>query len=438
MHDVESALQELSDRDELTGRHVHVAWQTLSAGRDDYRPCQQDVQLYLWVVLPRQVWESTGMPPLPNWRPVADALADFFDLIGHPRYAAICRSDETELVLSAVDDPQRCAEFAELAMVESGIVPPQDLELRWLAEPGPVENQVKDTISRVLELAITDGLLARDADDFDTQQLGIASQVLNSTAPEESATMLQQLLAERLQRRSKRVRSQTLRELIVRTAVDVAKAPEEHRIVGQKGLRPLETLLKACAEDGAKLTGSGYLPTDLVGRLAALLPTAEGGGSRKSESTCPPVQTLRELAKTCGYLRKYKGRLRLTAAGGAVHDEDGTLFASVSTALLTAVEPLVAQVSEVVFTTFLLQDDIQFDALDNRIAQVLHETGWRMADHMLDTDVVMEDIVGLRLAILGDLEVLGGIEDSRRVTEFGRTIMRAALRAQSMNAQEAW
>jgi len=72
------------------------------------------------------------MTDLEGRRHLAMALGRVLDLVGLPRYAAICRSPETDAVLAAYerDDREGFAAFRR-AEERSGVHPPDLPELTW-------------------------------------------------------------------------------------------------------------------------------------------------------------------------------------------------------------------------------------------------------------------------------------------------------------------
>ena len=82
-------------------------------------------------------------------------------------------------------------------------------------------------------------------------------------------------------------------------------------------LRPFLWFLDCVADDGLPLTSAGYLKPDDVTALAAVIPAmADWIGTANRESHTYPVLSFRESVQKLGLLRKYRGRLRLTKAGG--------------------------------------------------------------------------------------------------------------------------
>lgn len=94
------------------------------------------LQRFLWYELPRK-W----MTDLEGKRHLAMALGRVLDLVGLPRYAAICRSPETDTVLTAYERHDREG-FAAFRRAEerAGLHPPDLPELTG----GPVMGMQED------------------------------------------------------------------------------------------------------------------------------------------------------------------------------------------------------------------------------------------------------------------------------------------------------
>jgi hypothetical protein len=427
VHDVDSALDLLCDRDLASGRQVSEAWRGLSGGDARYRASQFDVQRYLWLVLPRLV--RAGDPV--DWRPVVEAFAAFFELTGEPRYAAICRGGWTERVLSAAEDQDRCAELAIAAMDDSGVLPPEELDIAWLSEPGPYEAAAFDAIARALEAAIEDGQIPLATTATDTMRLVLAVDLLNSRlADEGSRTVAQAMLSERIRYWSRQTPGFALRELLVRTEPDIA-APPRDDLQPATPLAPLRLLLEACADRGAKLTRAGYLPTELVARLVEAMPQGRTWPGRgRSETSWPAVTRLRELAQRCELVDVDAGRLRLTYFGEDAIEDDVTLFGAVGERLIGSADPVSHQRAlETVLTMMLLEDRIDHAALDRRVALVLTEHSGE--------DAPVDEVMTPRVEAERDLRVLGALapDDTERpvgLTGFGRELALVAMRARVM------
>ena len=104
-----------------------------------------------------------------------------------------------------------------------------------------------------------------------------------------------------------------------------------HELTGPEidaAVRPLAILLDVVGEDGAELTGAGYLKPDVVVRLGAETGIGEWWiGKVNREDHTPPIRQLRSAAQGLGLVRKHKGRLVLTPAGRRVRGNPASLWA---------------------------------------------------------------------------------------------------------------
>lgn len=118
---------------------------------------------------------------------------------------------------------------------------------------------------------------------------------------------------------------QRLRRLIGDAALDqpVQVATE----TATQMVHPYTWLLDRVGTDGITLTGAGYLPPVHVEAAVTELRLATeciGKGNRESQTL--PVLDLRESAQKAGLLRKYRGKLLLTAQGRAVRCDPVALW----------------------------------------------------------------------------------------------------------------
>jgi hypothetical protein len=117
---VAGALARLRTEDEHLGGDAEAALNSLTWDEGLETITQYGLQTFLWYELPRK-W----MTDLDGKRHLATALGRLLDLVGLPRYAAICRSPETDAVLAAYerDDREGFAAFRR-AEERSGAHPP--------------------------------------------------------------------------------------------------------------------------------------------------------------------------------------------------------------------------------------------------------------------------------------------------------------------------
>ena len=122
---IAGALARLRAEDERLGGDAEAALNSLTWDEGLQTITQYGLQRFLWYELPRK-W----MTDLKGMRHLAMALGRLLDLLGLPRYAAICRSPETDAVLEAHERGGREG-FAAFRRAEerSGVHPPELPEL---------------------------------------------------------------------------------------------------------------------------------------------------------------------------------------------------------------------------------------------------------------------------------------------------------------------
>jgi len=92
-------------------------------------------------------------------------------------------------------------------------------------------------------------------------------------------------------------------------------------------VRPYAWLLGRIGNDGIRLTGAGHLPPAVVTEAMAVLGDRVNWiGKANREEHTPPVFELRESARRCRLVRKYKGALVLTPAGRTLRSDPVALW----------------------------------------------------------------------------------------------------------------
>src|SRR4051794_34096873 len=95
---IADAIAKLEIEDREAARDAEAALDWLTAGEGLEVLTQERLQHFLWYGLPMKWLTDTG-----HHRRVVDALAQAADLLGLPRYAALCRSETTADVLDAYE-----------------------------------------------------------------------------------------------------------------------------------------------------------------------------------------------------------------------------------------------------------------------------------------------------------------------------------------------
>lgn len=384
MQDVEAVVEELAERADA-GLVVAACWYDVSNDRPHYLMSQFDVQNFLWLTLPQLLREPPAdLNPMPDWHAVVDEAAWFFERLDQPRYAAICRSEQTTAILDAALDAMHSFELYVQATHASGIMPPPGLRITWLDDPGPRELALYDAITRALERAIAAGEL--DPVD-DAKRLATAVAVLEQPPDGHTETMQELMLAERMTRLRRWSGSQTIRELLVRVEPDVARPLDLTPEILLAGTRPLGQVVH-------ERDGSG---------------------------------PLRAVAQQFGLLDKDLNR---TDDGDRALAHPVLLFDAVVSGFANPDDPLKNQAALPLLAMLLMSDTIDVDMLMDRIGIVFHETGWHETPTPIDT--VQTAVTEL----LMDMRTTGLItSDNEHLTDFGRRVALTAIRTRAMQGE---
>ena len=145
-------------------------------------------------------------------------------------------------------------------------------------------------------------------------------------------------------------------------------------------LRPFLWLLDYVGGDGLPLTSAGYLKPDDVTALASVIPAmADWIGAANRESHTYPVMSFRESVQKLGLLRKYRGRLLLTKAGGAARGNPEALWRYIASRLPLGKAGSIDLLAGLLALPFAASNPTDNPPL-GYIAEALNELGWRHSD----------------------------------------------------------
>ncbi|SDD44046.1 hypothetical protein [Actinokineospora iranica] len=428
MHDLDSALEVIRARDDTAAKHAHALWHVMrSTAAHPTKVTRYDVQQMVWSTLPQAHASPAGEGAFDDLHETCESFAELLDLLGHTAYARLCRARTTHEILDAAGDERRHRELVAAAWRASGVLPPDTPILTWSDRGGPVESALHAAAGRLLEEAVEAGTLPADGSGEELR-VGLVMRLLTSPEADGDDTWFVKLLDERLDAWTRGQGSQTRRELMVRLRPEVRRAPESD---GAE-LPALTFLLSECRGAGARLTGSGYLPTALVTALAELMPTCrELVILGRSESQWPPVKLLREMATDFGLTVRNGTRLQLTSRGAALVDDQDTLLMTVGERLMSLDRTALGVIEEVVLAALLLEDRMAPSRIFEKVAYVLAEEGWSSTDGTDYGPTHAAEVGGWFLRRLRVLDALDADWTARRVglTPAGRSIARWGLRA---------
>ena len=424
---IAAALLDLSVDDEGVARQAEAALGSLTWGQGIEAITQDRMQHFLWYELPLK-WITS----LDDRLDMAESLARALDLLGLPRYAAICRSPDTGTILKAYDlDPEEGLAAFRRANAASGIHPPDLPELQWGATMGPMEATAFTSVAEFLELAVSSGDLVPGTRGWKTRQQALVR--THVVAPEEALggqTLLQAIQTERLQRwidggRSE-VRRKVLASIANRLLYPVAFPPG----VGDTSFS-LRWLLEQLVE-GVPLTQTGNLGQKFV----------QGAASRfgwdfpsppRTEDELFELHLVRHFAQRLGLARRSGRRLVLTVRGREALREPEQLWRCAARGLI-GTDPFVALAGELCLAMLVDLEVMSASAIRATIFAAACEAGFRdnrTGDPPGDGAVswALHETLNLCRA-LGLLSVGGGWQDrDYGLTPIGKATALEALRA---------
>ncbi|HVK22616.1 MAG TPA: hypothetical protein VM677_14750 [Actinokineospora sp.] len=432
MHDLDSALEVIRRRDDTAAKHAHALWQVMRAtAAHPTKVTRYEVQQMVWGTLPLAARRPDGADAFADVHDTCAAFAELLDLLGHTAYADLCRGETTREILEAEDPRYRV--LVEQAWRASGVHPPNTPTVNWSDRAGDVEQALRAAAGRMLEEAVDAGTLRADGTD-ESERVELVMRLLMSPETDGKDTWFGKLLDERLDSWTRGRGSQTRRELLVRLRPEVRRTPD----ADGHDLPALESLLDACRDQGARLTDAGYLPTDLVADLAAIMPACrENPATGRGESRWPPVRLLRELACDLGLVERDNRRLRLTDRGATVVDDPDALLMAVGEAIVALDRPALAVIQEVTFSSLLMEDRMSPERIFGKITHVLDEEQWTDPNGAPLGAAHAEKVGSWLLRRLRVLDALDADWTARRVglTEAGVSIARWALRTRVLFPQ---
>jgi hypothetical protein len=258
-HDlVVGALARLRAEDERVAADAEAAFGSLTWGKGPEVIALGDVQRFLWYELPRK-W----MTDLDGKLHLASSLGRLFDLIGLPRYAAVCRSQQTARILVAYERDSRDGfrAFRE-AEERSGIAPPDLPELTWGPVMGVQEASAHTSVAGALELAVATGELRPGGRGWRAAQQALTRRHL--TLPQAELAGRIWLDAIRDERLTGWARSRgTARRILIEPLTVALANPTPMPTGAQDAIAPLRWLLDGAA-GGLRLTPKGNLARAIV------------------------------------------------------------------------------------------------------------------------------------------------------------------------------
>jgi hypothetical protein len=427
---VAGALERLRAEDERLGGDAEAALNSLTWDEGLETITQYGLQAFLWYELPRK-W----MTDLEGRRHLAMALGRVLDLVGLPRYAAICRSPETDAVLAAYERDEREG-FAAFRRAEerSGVHPPELPEFTWGPVMGMREAGAFWSTAAALELAITGGQLRPGSRGWRLAQQAIARRHLTAARAElDGRTWLEVVLGERVEEWA-RSRGQARRALVEQLLARLRGGPVEVPAGAAEAVAPLRWLL-ARAGEGIALTQKGNLARVVVVEAVERFGWQPLPNPPRGEDDVFELWVLRDLARDLGAVRRGGRRLVATRAGRALAGDAEALWRAVA-GRLGGGDDFGAIVTELGLALLLDAGEVLQAELVERVHAAVVGEGWhdRATGQSPDPEDVRRQLAEpLRLLGVLGLSREGGDWRARMVvlTGVGRATALEALRVRA-------
>jgi hypothetical protein len=427
---VAGALARLRAEDERLGGDAEAALNSLTWDEGLETITQYGLQAFLWYELPRK-W----MTDLEGRRHLAMALGRVLDLVGLPRYAAICRSPETDAVLAAYERDEREG-FAAFRRAEerSGVHPPELPEFTWGPVMGMREAGAFWSTAAALELAITGGQLRPGSRGWRLAQQAIARRHLTAARAElDGRTWLEVVLGERVEEWA-RSRGQARRALVEQLLARLRGGPVEVPAGAAEAVAPLRWLL-ARAGEGIALTQKGNLARVVVVEAVERFGWQPLPNPPRGEDDVFELWVLRDLARDLGAVRRGDRRLVATRAGRALAGDAEALWRAVA-GRLGGGDDFGAIVTELGLALLLDAGEVLQAELVERVHAAVVGEGWhdRATGQSPDPEDVRRQLAEpLRLLGVLGLSREGGDWRARMVvlTGVGRATALEALRVRA-------
>ncbi|MGW0003169.1 plasmid pRiA4b ORF-3 family protein [Nocardia grenadensis] len=165
-----------------------------------------------------------------------------------------------------------------------------------------------------------------------------------------------------------------LRALITDAALDRPATVDAG--TAARAVRPYACLLDQIGPDGVALTSAGYLPPTTVAAVFTDLDLGErwiGKGNR--EDLTPPIANLRQAAQQVGLLRKYRGRLNLTAKARAIDGDPIQLWMFLAERVPAMLKGKARHDTGILYFLTLAAGDAE-----SAVAEILDNMGWCHSD----------------------------------------------------------
>jgi hypothetical protein len=428
--EISAALAKLSELDPRSAQDAEAALRWITAEQGVAAITQEGVQTFCWYQLPMKWLDEDDV----KVRVVA-ALADAFDLLQLPRYAAICRSPTTRDVLAAYEQSPRQGKAAfRRAAAASGITPPDLPEFQWGAVMGVQEAAAWSSAADFLEVAVASGAVVPGSRGWKIRQQELVRAHLTTARLDLlGQTYAKAIVTERIEMWVSSRQSETRRRIVAGVANRLLQ-PAQLPAGTAEPLPPLQWLLDQLA-DGVALTVRGNFSRSFVQQSASRFGW-EFDRAPRTEDDLYDLCQLHQLAEDLGLVRQLDRTATLTAKGRrlAAHAEE--LWRVVAPRLLDDKHAFGAFAGELLLALLLDVDSLPMDKVAARVGRAANESGfWDMSTGKPPTedDVrwVLHDTTNLCRA-LGLLSVgAHWSENTYGLTAVGKATALETLRARA-------
>jgi hypothetical protein len=428
--EISAALTKLAELDASSAGDAEAALRWIAGEEGLAAITQEGVQTFCWYQLPMK-WLDSEDKKLQ----VVGALADAFDLLQLPRYAAICRSPTTHDILRAYEQRPGLGKAAfRRAAAASGITPPDLPEFRWGAVMGVQEATAWSSTADFLEVAVASGALVPGTRGWKARQQELAHAHLSTARLDLlGQTYAQAILTERAETWVSLRRSETRRRIVASVANRLLH-PAQLPAGTAEPLPQLQWLLDQLSV-GIGLTVRGNLGQSFVQQNADRFGWALSRPPRTEDDLYDLCQ-LRGLAEELGLARQEGRILTLTAKGRRLAADPDQLWRVVAAALLETEDSFSVFAGELFFALLLDVDSLPLSKISARVGRAAGEAGfrdYRTRKPPTDDDVrwILHDTINL-CRVLGLLSVgAAWNEDSYGLTAIGKSTALEALRARA-------
>ncbi|MGB6457675.1 MAG: hypothetical protein WBH47_24645 [Streptosporangiaceae bacterium] len=369
--EISAALVKLAELDAAVAEDAEAALRWIAGEQGLSAITQEGVQTFCWYQLPMKWLDSDD-----ETRRVVAALAEAFDLLQLPRYAAICRSSTTGDILSAYEQSPRLGKAAfRRAAAASGITPPDLPEFRWGAVMGVQEAGAWSSSADFLEVAVASGAVVPGARGWKTRQQDLVRAHLTTTRLDLlGQTYAQAIVTERAETWVGLRRSETRRRIVAAVANRLLH-PAQLPAGPAEPLARLQWLLDQLA-DGVALTVRGNLNRNFVQQSADRFGWAFDRPPRTEDDLFDLFQ-LRQLAQELGLARQAGRTLIRTAKGRRLAADTGELWRVVAASLLDGESAFSVFAGELLLAMLLDVDSLPLEKIAVRVERAASEAGFR-------------------------------------------------------------